>query len=127
LRDLAVRRLSHSVPSLLVTFSASFTVLLASGLASVTIDWAPVTPRLAWLILASSLFIVGGYFFSVQVMRQGDVSFIAPFRYTGLIWALLIGWLAFGDWPSSLTLIGASIIVATGLFTFFRERRLLKG
>jgi S-adenosylmethionine uptake transporter len=59
-------------------------------------------------------------------MRVGDVSFVAPFRYTGLIWALVLGWLVFGDWPKPLTLIGAGIIVATGLFTLYRERALLR-
>ncbi|WP_227270951.1 DMT family transporter [Roseobacter weihaiensis] len=124
-RDLSTRRMSAAVPSLLVTFSASLAVLVAAGLACLMIDWAPVTPRLGGLVLAAALFIIGGYFFSVQVMRVGDVSFIAPFRYTGLIWALLLGWLFFGDWPEPLTLLGAAIIVATGLFTLYRERHLL--
>ncbi|WP_299781014.1 DMT family transporter [uncultured Roseobacter sp.] len=121
-RDLSTRRLSSHVPSLLVTFSASLMVLVAAALASLSIDWVPVSTQLGTLIAASSLFIVGGYYFSVQVMRAGDVSFIAPFRYTGLIWALVLGWLVFGDWPSTLTLLGAGIIVATGLFTLYRER-----
>lgn len=124
-RDLSTRRMSSSVPSLLVTLSASLTVLVAAGLASLAIDWVPVTPRLGGLILGSSIFIVGGYFFSVQVMRAGDVAFIAPFRYTGLIWALVLGWFVFGDWPAPATLLGAAVIVATGLFTLYRERRLL--
>ena len=55
-------------------------------------------------------------------MRVGEISFIAPFRYTGLVWALVLGWLVFGDWPASLTLLGAAIVVATGLFTLYRER-----
>jgi S-adenosylmethionine uptake transporter len=59
-------------------------------------------------------------------MRAGDIGFIAPFRYTGLIWALLLGWFLFGDWPSTLTLTGAAIIVATGLFTLYRERALMR-
>ncbi len=126
-RDLSTRRISPQVPSLLVTFSASLTVLIAAGLASLSIEWAPITPSLGGLIAASSFFIVGGYFFSVQVMRAGDVSFIAPFRYTGLIWALLLGWVVFGEWPGLMTLLGAGIIVATGLFTLYRERALMRG
>lgn len=125
-RDLSTRRLSSTVPSLMVTLCASLAVLVAAGLASTTVSWAPVTFELGGLILASSLFIVGGYFFSVQVMRAGDVSFIAPFRYTGLIWALVLGWVLFGDWPAPLTLLGAAIVVATGLFTLYRERRLMQ-
>nr|WP_318527415.1 hypothetical protein [Roseobacter sp. WL0113] len=57
-------------------------------------------------------------------MRQGDVSFIAPFRYTGLLWALLLGWIAFGEWPPTVTLLGAGIIVGASAYTVIRERQL---
>ena len=125
-RDLAARRLSRGVPSMMVTFSASAAVLVCAGIGSLTIDWAPVTPALGLLILGAAVFVIGGYFLSVQVMRTGDVAFIAPFRYTGLIWALVLGWLIFGHCPSTLTLLGAGIIVATGRFTLYRERLLLR-
>lgn len=67
-------------------------------------------------------FALGGYIFSVMVMRIGDIGFSAPFRYTSLLWALLIGFVVFGEWPDRLTLLGASIVVATGLFSLYRER-----
>lgn len=126
LRDLATRKMSAGVPSLLVTLMASVVVLLSFGAASLTVEWAPVTPRLASLIFASSLFIAGAYYFSVQVMRQGSIASIAPFRYSGLVWALVLGWLVFGEWPEFLTLVGAAIIVGTGLFTLYRERVLVR-
>lgn len=125
-RDLATRRISSAVPSLMITLAASVTVLLTAGVASTQGPWVPVAPDIAALIVGSAVFVVGGYFFSVQVMRAGDVSFIAPFRYTGLLWALLLGWFVFGHWPAPLTLIGAALIVATGLFTLYRERALLR-
>ena len=68
--------------------------------------------------------IIGGYLFSVMVMRIGEVSFIAPFRYTGLIWALVLGWAVFGEWPEPLTLLGAAIVVGSGLFMLYREAQL---
>jgi S-adenosylmethionine uptake transporter len=71
---------------------------------------------------ASALFF--GYVFSVSSMRVGEVAFVAPFRYTILIWAILLGIVIFGHIPDGWTLVGASIIVATGVFTFYRERRL---
>lgn len=123
-RDLATRRLSPGVPSMTVTLVASLTVTVCAGLASTAQGWAPITPHLALLIGGASVFIIGGYFFSVRVMRVGEISFIAPFRYTGLIWALLLGWLVFGDWPTPVTMLGACIVVATGLFTLYRERAL---
>ncbi|WP_299680301.1 DMT family transporter [uncultured Roseobacter sp.] len=125
-RDLIMRRISSAAPSLLVTFSTSLGVLLAAGAASLTIPWVPVSPTLAALIGGASVFVVGGYYFSVQVMRQGDVSFVAPFRYTGLLWALVLGWVLFGEWPAPLTLLGAGIIVGASAYTMVRERRLLR-
>ncbi|APX12531.1 DMT family transporter [Tateyamaria omphalii] len=126
-RDLATRRLSAGVPSMTVTLVAAVTVMAFAGVSSTTTEWVPIDRRLALLIGGASVFIIGGYFFSVQVMRVGEISFIAPFRYTGLIWALVLGWIVFGDWPSSLTLLGAAIVVATGLFTLYRERRVSGG
>ncbi|WP_299297550.1 DMT family transporter [uncultured Tateyamaria sp.] len=122
-RDLATRRLGPDVPSMTVTLVASLAVTAAAGLGATATEWVPVTPRLAALIGGASVFIIGGYFFSVRVMRVGEISFIAPFRYTGLVWALVLGFVVFGDWPSPLTLVGAGIVVATGLFTLYRERR----
>jgi S-adenosylmethionine uptake transporter len=124
-RDLATSRLSASVPSMLVTFSASFSVLVFSAIASLWTEWVPVTVQGGLLVSMAAVFIVGGYYLSVQVMRVGDVSFVAPFRYTGLIWALILGWAVFGHWPAPLTMIGAAIIVGTGLFTLYRERQML--
>lgn len=124
MRDLTTRRMSAETPSLTVTLIASTTIFVAAGLASLTQAWVPLSGAEAALIAGASVFILLGYLFSVMVMRVGDVSFIAPFRYTGLIWALCLGWLVFGDWPDPVTLIGAGIVVATGLFTLARERKL---
>lgn len=122
IRDLATKRLSPEVPTMTVTLVAAATVMTSAGLVSTTTEWVTITPRLAALIVGASVFIIGGYFFSVRVMRVGEITFIAPFRYTGLIWALVLGWFVFGDWPTPLTLIGAGIVVATGVFTLYRER-----
>lgn len=122
LRDLATRRMSPEVPSMLVTLVSAVSVLVFSTLASLSVEWAALNTRLVVLLLGSSLFIIAGYVLSVMVMRVGEVTFVAPFRYTGLLWALILGWLIFGDWPDSVTLIGAAIVVLSGLFTFYRDR-----
>jgi S-adenosylmethionine uptake transporter len=121
-RDLSTRRLSKEVPSMTVTFAAVLAVTGFSTFAQFTTPWAPVSSAHWIAITAAAVFVLMGYYFSVQTMRVGDVSFIAPFRYTGLIWALILGWLVFGDWPVPSTLAGASIVAATGLFTLYRER-----
>lgn len=122
-RDLATRRISTRVPSLTVTLCAALSVLALSGVWSLGTDWAPLSMRAGALLLAASVFIIAAYACSVMTMRVGDMGFIAPFRYTSLVWALVLGFVVFGDWPDGLTLLGAAIIVATGLYTLWREVR----
>ncbi|MDU8928558.1 DMT family transporter [Alisedimentitalea sp. MJ-SS2] len=121
LRDLSSRRLSPAVPSFTVAFITAVIIACAGGITSIWQGWAPVETRHGFLLAGASLFILGGYLASVAVMRVGEISFIAPFRYTGLIWALVLGYLVFGDWPDQLTLLGAAIVVAMGVFTLYRE------
>ena len=121
-RDLSTRRLSGGVPSLTVALVSALAVALFGGAGTLAGDWVPVSPT-AWAQLAgASAAVTGGYLCSVLVMRAGDIGVVAPFRYTSLVWALLLGLVAFGDWPDPLTLAGAALIAATGIFTLWRER-----
>lgn len=122
LRDLVTRRMSPEVPSMLVTLASAVAVLVFAAIASLGQEWVALDCRLVALVLGSSVFIIGGYVLSVAVMRVGEVSFVAPFRYSGLLWALILGWLVFGDWPDPVTLVGAMIVVLSGLFTLYRQR-----
>jgi S-adenosylmethionine uptake transporter len=123
IRDLAARRISHDVPSLTVALAAVLGILAFSAIGAAGTDWQPMAPE-DWFWLAGSVStIIGGYLFSVSAMRVGEIGFVAPFRYTSLLVALVIGLFVFGDWPSDVTLLGAAIVVATGLFTLWRERR----
>ncbi|RFU12181.1 DMT family transporter [Rhodobacteraceae bacterium W635] len=121
-RDLFTRRMSAQVPSMAIAVMTALAVGVFGGVAMLWQGWQPAGPREVGLIAGAAVFIVGGYVFSIMVMRVGEIGFVAPFRYTALVWALLLGWLVFGDWPSLLTLAGASIVVMTGIFTLYRER-----
>ena len=123
-RDIVTRKLSAGTHSFAVTFATSVGLAAFAGVAALGSSWAPLTAQSVMLLGAASVFVMGGYLFSVMVMRVGDIAFVAPFRYTALIWALVLGLLVFGDWPDAVTLTGAAIIVASGLYTFYRERNL---
>ncbi len=123
-RDLATRRMSVEVSSMMVTFASALAVMVFFGGLSLFEEWATLTPRAAGLITGAGVMVIGGYLMSVMVMRVGEVSFISPFRYTGMIWGLLLGWLVFGEWPVPLTLIGAAIVVGSGIWMLLRERHL---
>ncbi|MGH1356844.1 MAG: DMT family transporter [Thalassovita sp.] len=120
-RDLVTRRLSGATPSIMVTFATTLAVTVCFGAASVSVDWVPMEPGQIWLVVKSSVMVMAAYLFSVMVMRVGEVSFVSPFRYTGLLWALGLGWYVFDEWPSPLELTGAAIVVASGVFMLYRE------
>jgi S-adenosylmethionine uptake transporter len=123
IRDLAARRMSKSVPTLRVAFIAALGVLAFSGIgAGIAGDWAQPGPVDLLKLSGASLFIIGGYIFSVSAMRSGEIGFVAQFRYSSLLVALILGLLIFDEWPDALTLLGSAIVVATGLFTLYRER-----
>jgi S-adenosylmethionine uptake transporter len=125
-RDLFTRQLSSQVPSMTVAVITAAAVCVFGGAMSVTETWQPLDLRSMALIAAASVFIIAAYVFSIMVMRVGDIGYVAPFRYTSLVFALVLGWAAFGDWPNALTLIGGGIVVATGLFTLLREQRVAR-
>ncbi len=56
-----------------------------------------------------------------MAMRHGEIGFVSPFRYTIMIWAIVLGAVVFGDIPSPMMLAGTAIVVATGVFTLYRE------
>ncbi len=78
-----------------------------------------------WLLLLA-LGLVGGFsqICLTASLRFAPVAAVVPFDYTQLLWAVLLGWLVFADAPASTTWLGAAIIVASGLFTLWREHRL---
>ncbi|OWU84644.1 membrane protein [Oceanicola sp. 22II-s10i] len=123
-RDLFTRRLSRAVPSMLVSFATAVGVTLFFAVSAIGDTWVPLDTRAVGLIGTSAAALLFAYLCSVAAMRAGELSFVTPFRYTGLIWALLLGLVAFGDWPTWPTLLGAAIVVGSGLFMLYRERRL---
>ncbi len=123
LRDLLSHKLTSSTPSIFVALLTSASVMILAGLASTTQEWREVSPQLALYLAASAGFILIGYVASIAAMRHGDISFVSPFRYTVLIWALLLGLFVFGDIPDVITIMGSLIVVGTGIYTFYRERR----
>lgn len=122
-RDIATRRMSDQFPSLLAALLAAAGVAVMGAVMGIGQGWQPPTQG-QWLGLGlAGIFIPIAYLCAVAAMRHGDIGAVAPFRYTSLLWALLFGWLVFGDWPDGLTCLGAAILVLAGLFTLMRENR----
>ncbi|MEP5759493.1 MAG: DMT family transporter [Litoreibacter sp.] len=122
-RDLAARRMSPETPTLSVALLAAVSVLAMSGVGSIAESWVWPSSRGTILLFTASLFVIGGYIFSVSAMRSGEIGFVTQFRYASLLVALVLGLVFFSEFPDALTLVGSVIVVATGLFTLYRERK----
>ena len=123
-RDLATRELSHAVPSVAVAIWAALLVTLMGLIGVAFQGWLPVTGAEFVMIFGAGAALIVGYMYVVMVMRVGDIGFVAPFRYMALLWAIMFGWVGFGTLPDFWTLIGSGIVVATGIYTLWRERKL---
>ena len=121
IREIATRKLSADLPSLPVALA---TAIAIGGLGAVmlpAVEWAPVSTSAWSLIGGASLAIIGGYLFSVMTIRIGDIGFVAPFRYTAMFWALVLGLLMFSEIPDIPTITGTVIVILTGLYSLHRE------
>ncbi len=124
LRDLSTRSLSHGPPAAFVVFVTALALTVAAGLAAFATEWRSFDAGHILALSGSAVFLLTGYVFGVMTMRIGEIGFTQPFRYTLLLWAILFGVLFFDEWPDVWMLAGSAIVVATGLFTFYRERSL---
>lgn len=123
IRDLATRRIPEAVPSTFVSLLTALAVTVCGGLlVPATGGWVDLTPGVVLLLAAAAVLVLTGYQFIILCMRTGDISFVAPFRYTALLWAIAASIIVFRDDPDLATILGASIVVASGLYTLYRER-----
>ena len=122
-RDLATRRLPDNLPSLMVSLLTTVAVT-ATGAVMMVLSggWKPLTLHGFALLGGSAVFLIIGYQCIILALRAGDIHIVAPFRYASLLWAIILGIALFGEWPDALTLLGAGIIVGTGLYALYRER-----
>ncbi|HAJ22225.1 MAG TPA: EamA family transporter, partial [Rhodospirillaceae bacterium] len=123
LRDISTRRLNAQIPSIFVSLLTSVAVTVLAAVMAPTMEWRPLSGHALALLGTAAVCVIFGYIFSVKAMRVGEIAFVAPFRYTIMIWAILLGIFVFNDYPSQWTLIGAAIIVGTGVYSFYRERK----
>jgi len=120
-RDIYTRRINPRVPSVVITFANALSVGLFGCAMAVIDDWRPMGWR-EWAMLGTaSLFLAIGYHWVVLAMRAGEASVIGAFRYSGLIWAVIVGWAIWGHIPDALTWAGMVLLVGAGLYIVHRE------
>jgi drug/metabolite transporter (DMT)-like permease len=122
-RDLATKRIPKEIPSLFITLLTTVSVGTAGAVLLHPLGgWTPMSPRTMALLVVAAILLPIGYNCIILSLRIGDISAVAPSRYAALIWATLIGYAVFGEVPDAAMIIGAAIIVGSGLYALYRER-----
>ena len=127
LRDVVTRDMATEIPTLTVTFYACL-AMGSAGFIAYPFFGPPIMPTTYEAIILICAAIIGltGYFLLVLATRKGDVSVIAPFRYSRLLFSLGLASLILGEKLTLPILVGGLLVVSSGIYTFGRERRLVK-
>ena len=127
LRDVVTRDMATEIPTLTVTFYACI-AMGSAGFIAYPFFGPPIMPTTYETIILICAAIIGltGYFLLVLATREGDVSVIAPFRYSRLLFSLGLASLILGEELTLPILLGGLLVVSSGIYTFGRERRLVK-
>ncbi len=127
LRDVVTRDMATEIPTLTVTFYACL-AMGSAGFIAYPFFGPPIMPTTYEAIILICAAIIGltGYFLLVLATRKGDVSVIAPFRYSRLLFSLGLASLILGEKLTLPILLGGFLVVSSGIYTFGRESRLVK-
>ncbi len=123
-RDLATRAMPVGLPTILVTFVTAVVVTIMGAVMGFSEHWVRPTGTQVLQLASAAILLSVGYFTIIAGMRIGDISVTAPFRYVAVVFAVLVGFLVWGDVPDGMMLAGSALIIGAGLYTFNRERRL---
>jgi len=119
----AIRRMSATESAIAI---ALYFQLTCAGVSLATLPFAWVTPNAHDLMLLVLVGIMGGFgqLFMTNGFRFAQASLLANFDYAAMVWAILFGWLFFGELPAFAVYLGAAIVIASGIFIAWRERHL---
>jgi len=104
----------------------AWTALIGAATTSLLLPkyWVPGALDLRdWLLIGSlGVLAAGGHLLMIMALRAAPATTLSPFTYAQLVWATLLGWLVFGDFPDRMSLIGMAIIVVSGVVVAYSER-----
>jgi len=122
IRDVATRRVPRDIPTLVMA-AIGFAAVIPAGLILMAFgqSWTPLnTPEWGFIGLAVCIG-VAAYLCIITATRIGEISAVTPFRYSRLLFGAVIGIWAFGETLDTWTIVGAVIVVGSGLYAFWRE------
>ena len=114
-RDVITRAISISENSISILFSSMLMVALA-GFFTYPLGWNNLQLDHIWIFIVSGLLVGLAQYLMIEAFRLGKVAVISPFKYSSLLWAILIGLLVWNDFPSKYVILGAIILILSGIY-----------
>jgi drug/metabolite transporter (DMT)-like permease len=121
-RDIVTRRISVTESSISMLFYSTVFISLA-GLATLPFGWRPLAAADVGLMALSGLLLGAAQYLMIEAFRHAEAAVVAPFRYSQMVWAVLLGFVVFGDLPDRWLIAGAALVISSGLYILHREAR----
>ncbi len=119
-RDLLTRRMTITETSVSMAGVSAFAVAFC-GLATLPLGWRLPSPADVGMLAGAAMFLGLGQFLLIEAFRLGETVVVAPFKYTNLLWGVIIGFVICSHLPDRWTTLGALLVMAGGLYIFHRE------
>jgi drug/metabolite transporter (DMT)-like permease len=123
-RDLITKRIAAHIPTFIIALANASFVALGGTAFGLYQGFQGVALWQLGLLCAAALLLASGYMFMVSTLRLGDLSGTAPFRYSNVIFAIILGMAIFGEFPDAISYAGMTLIIAAGLYAAHREAKL---
>ncbi len=120
-RDIVTRKMGTGGESTLAIMLISTSIVTVAGLATIPLGWSPLRVTDLGLFIGSALLVALAQALMIESFRLGAVGLVGPFKYTSLVWAVLLGFLIWGDLPDPWTWVGSTLVVGSGLYIWRRE------
>ncbi len=121
IRDIVTRALARTESSIAILFWSNLAVVAVAVAVTSVQGWQAMTGTAVALLLLNGVLNAGAHFLLIEALRLGEASLVSPFRYSGLIWATILGLVIWGDFPDSWTLAGAVLLVVGGIYIIERS------
>ena len=114
-RDIVTRHIDRDLHSFYITL-ATLAMVTLTGFLIALFDWRPLHTQHILMLAASAFLLTGGFFSQVSAFRMGELSFISPFAFVGIIVALILGYVFWNDVPTPAMLMGIGLIIASCIY-----------
>ena len=122
-RDTITRKFLNKFDSLQIVFITSFSVSVFFGF-GIFLNYKPIDLQIFIYIFLSAIFVTLGYYFSVLTIKTTNISTTSPFRYTIIIFGIILGYFIFNEIPAFNMILGSLIIISSGIFIILRQKKI---